>query len=325
MRVLVTGNLGYIGPVVTRRLREAGHTVIGVDTGWYLGDYAGDPVWPNVQYFGDIREPENHWWTGIDAAVHLAGLSNDPIGDLDPELTQRINYEGTVAMLVPGARNVVVSSCSVYGDSHGVAATEGSTLRPLTEYARAKASVDNWMRNFADASSEWAPKLDLTNWASLRLGTVWGYSPGHRLDLVVNRMVYDATYGKAIHARGDAARPIVHVEDVADAIVHFVGRKDTGIYNIVGENVTIAPLAERVAAAVGAEYDTFVPVVYEDGGADQRDYAALGDKAALAGWTPNYLLDDALADLVIQTATLPEGRLYERLPIARKHLEAKAA
>lgn len=317
MKVLVTGNLGYIGPVVVRHLREAGHTTAGVDTGWYLSDYAGEPVWPDVQFFGDIRESKSAWFDGVDAVVHLAGLSNDPIGDLDPDLTLDVNFVGTLRMLAPHARNLVVSSCSVYGAGSGVASLESCETRPLTAYARAKAAVDAYLTRFGD--------YFLDSWVSLRLGTVWGYSPGHRLDLVVNRMVADATFGKQVTARGNASRPITHVEDVADAIVHFLGRKDTGIFNIVGENVTIAPLAERVAAAVGAEYDTFVPVVHESGGADQRDYAALGDKARLAGWTPNYLLDDALADLVIQTGTLTEGRLYERLPIARKHLEAKAA
>jgi nucleoside-diphosphate-sugar epimerase len=138
---------------------------------------------------------------------------------------------------------------------------------------------------------------------------------------VVNKMVYDATFGKKITARGNAARPIVHVEDVARAIVHFVGGTVTGVFNIVGENVTISPLADRVAAAVEAEYGTHVSVLHEDAGDDQRDYAALADKARLAGFIPDYMLDDALADLVLHTATLPEGRLYERLPIARKHLE----
>ncbi len=314
MRVLVTGNLGYIGPAVVRRLREAGHHVTGVDVGWYVHDYAGEPVWPDKQYFADIRKPADAWFLGIDAVVHLAGLSNDPIGELDPEVTSDVNYVGTAEMLLAGARNVVVSSCSVYGANSAIA-TEDTPVNPLTAYARAKADVDRYLGLFDGY-------LGLTNWASLRLGTVWGYSPGHRLDLVVNRMVHDATFG-AITATGNAARPLVHVEDVADAVLTFVENDAQGIYNIVGENIRMYDLADRVALASGKRN---LRVAKLAGSADARDYMASGAKAlARANWLPQHRLADSLPDLFVHTHALPAGRLYERLPIARKHLEKIAA
>ena len=315
--VLVTGNLGYIGPVVVRRLREAGHKVTGVDTGWYVHDYAGEPVWPHKQYFADIRKLSSGWLAGVDAVVHLAGLSNDPIGDLDPSLTTDINYIGTVGMLLPGARNVIVSSCSVYGANKQIA-NEDTPVNPLTHYARAKADVDNWVHAFGET-------VGIKNWASLRLGTVWGYSPGHRLDLVVNKMTYDGLHLGRIDATGNAARPITHVEDVADAITTFVENDRQGIYNIVGENVRMYDLADRIASAI--ESITVKPaVVKHPTGADARDYMASGAKAlARANWLPQHRLADSLPDLISHTLGLPVGRLYERLPIARKHLENVAA
>lgn len=318
MRVLVTGNLGYIGPVVVRRLREAGHHVTGVDVGWYVHDYASEPVWPHKQYFADIRQPADAWFTGIDAVVHLAGLSNDPIGNLDPGVTADVNYIGTVGMLLPEARNVIVSSCSVYGANKTIA-NEDSPVNPLTPYARAKADVDNWLSVFAQT-------VGIQNWASLRLGTVWGYSPGHRLDLVVNRMVYDALWHGRIRATGNAARPITHIEDVADAIVTFVNNDQVGVFNVVGENIRMHALADRIADEAKRMTNEFVPVVKSPSGDDTRDYMASGARAlARANWMSHHRLTDSLPDLFTLTAALPGGRLYERLPIASKHLEKVAA
>lgn len=318
MRVVVTGNLGYIGPVVVRRLREAGHHVTGIDLGWYVHDYAGAPVWPHKQYFADIRQPHPAWFAGAEAVVHLAGLSNDPIGDLDPSVTADVNYIGTVGMLLEGVRNVVVSSCSVYGANKDVA-DEDTKVNPLTPYARAKADVDNWL-------SAYAHVIGVKDWASLRLGTVWGYSPGHRLDLVVNRMTFDAIHKGRIRATGNAARPITHVEDVADAILTFLGNDKVGTFNIVGENVRMFDLADRIAAEYKRMTGEFVPVIKSPAGDDARDYMASGARAlARANWLPQHRLADSLPDLITLTADLPAGRIYERLPIARKHLEKVAA
>lgn len=318
MRVLVTGNLGYIGPVVVRRLREAGHHVTGLDVGWYVHDYAAQPVWPHKQYFGDIRYPIDAYFTGVQAVVHLAGLSNDPIGNLDPGITAEVNYMGTVGMLIPGVRNVVVSSCSVYGANSEVA-DEDTTVNPQTAYAKAKADVDNWLSVFGHT-------VGVKDWASLRLGTVWGYSPGHRLDLVVNRMTYDAINKGRILANGNASRPIVHVEDVADAVVAFLENDKQGIYNIVGENVGVFDLADRIATEYKKMTGQHVPVVKRPSGSDTRDYRASGARAlARANWLPQHRLTDSLSDLFLLTAALPEGRFYERLPIASTHVEKIAA
>lgn len=283
MRVLVTGFAGYIGPVIVKHLRLAGHEVIGLDTGWFLSNYAEMPTWPHATLWRDLR-----WTRPIDhlgAVVHLAGLSNDPLGELDPDLTQRINERATLDLIgrLPSTRHVIVSSCSVYGKTDE-AATIDTPPSPLTAYARAKAHVDLL-----------APQR-ASNVLSLRLGTVWGYSPGHRLDLVVNRMIYDAIHAKRVTATGNAWRPIVHVEDVARAVADAVVSTDTGIRNIVGENVQMQELADRIA-----DYCD-VPRTYTTGDGDTRDYRALGYEMG----PMRSVFDDAdLSDLYVNTQLLP--------------------
>ncbi len=308
MRVLVTGNLGFIGPVLVRRLRSLGHYVIGVDTGWYVHNYADEPVWPHEQHFGDIRYPRDSWFRGVDAAVHLAGLSNDPMSELDPALTEEINVGGTLGVFLDGGRNVIVSSCSVYGATDDVA-TEDSPLNPLTPYAHAKASVDRFVHH-----GNWFGGAD--NAVSLRLGTVYGYSPGHRLDLVVNRMAYDAVTVGRVTATGNAWRPLVHVEDVASAIIFMLEGDESGIYNVVGENLRMMPLGKLVADFAG------VPLVKVPVSGDARDYRASGDKLRALGWEPRHTVNGSLPVLFERTLALPEGRTYNRLTVARRHLEA---
>lgn len=297
MRVLVTGFGGYIGPVIVRRLRDAGHYVIGWDTGFFLPNYAEPPTWPDKVRFVDIRDARL-WPDKVDAVVHLAGLSNDPMGDLYPHLTDQINYWGTRAVLDFPARHVVVSSCSVYGAND--MATEESAPHPLTDYALAKARVDDV----------------LVGGVSLRLGTVYGYSPGHRLDLVVNRMAWDAVNVGLVTATGNAARPLVHVEDVADAVLFMLDRPETGIYNVVGENVRMHDLAGQIGKYAA------VPVRLLPPGADQRDYMASGDKLAALGFRPKRTVESSLPVLFEHTIRLPYSReRYERLPALRRLME----
>lgn len=307
MRVLVTGNLGYIGPVIVRRLQAEGHYVIGWDLGLFVHEYAEMPVWPDKQRFLDIRDA-SLWHETVDAVVHLAGLSNDPMGDLDPELTEKINVGGTLKVVqLTNARHVIVSSCSVYGATSEVA-TEETEPNPLSVYAEGKALVDQAVLARA--------RVDRSlNALSLRLGTVYGYSPGHRLDLVVNRMVHDAANKGVVTATGNAARPLVHVEDVADAVAYFLPRGETGIYNIKAENYRMHDLARAIGNYAG------VPIDLRPSGADARDYMASSAKAYLAGWRPSRSVETSLPVLFERTFNLPPGR-YERLPVLRRVMDS---
>lgn len=305
MRILVTGSEGYIGPVVVKALRERGHKVLGYDTCWFGRWSEADAL-----VIGDIRDRlVRHEWP--DVVVHLAGLSNDPLGDLSPALTSAINQWGTIDLIGAGngaTRHVVISSCAVYGARQDLA-TEDSDVAPLTAYARAKAMVDAWvMRN-------------TYNTMVLRLGTVFGHAPNHRLDLVVNRMVFDALENGGVRVQGNAARPLVHVDDVASAVVWAAEGRRHGIYNVIGENVRMKDLGRDVASFAD------VPIKYEDAGADARDYQASGQKALAAGWAPSRSVAGSLPVLFERTMTYRREDLPSRIRLsalmARADLDPK--
>jgi nucleoside-diphosphate-sugar epimerase len=296
--VAVTGNLGYIGPVVVRALRARGHRVIGIDRGWYTSQHATMPDWPDVQRFGDLSLGAEYL---PNVVVHLAGLSNDPLSEFAPELTHQINEVGTLSLVraMKKVRHVVISSCAVYGASEDVA-TEESPVNPLTAYARAKANVD--------AALDGQPNVMI-----LRLGTVYGPSPGHRLDLVVNRMAYDAVHGLGVKVHGSSWRPFTHIEDVAEAIARAVESNATGIHNVVGQNLRIDTLGEMVGRATGAR-------VLSTDSPDARNYRA----ATVRGPWMDYrhTVADTIPELAAFSLTLPGlPSRYERLATL-KHLVA---
>jgi nucleoside-diphosphate-sugar epimerase len=300
VNVLVTGSAGYIGPVVVRALRLAGHKVVGYDLEWFAKDVDSDWF-----VHGDIRDPLLHpAWPEV--VVHLAGLSNDPMGAIDPGLTENINLHGTLRAVHrhPYAHHVVVSSCSVYGVAETPVDEEAPT-DPQSLYAAYKRDVDSdvtWnARSLAYGLSH----------TILRLGTVFGPAPNHRLDLVVNRMVYDGLNTGVITAFGDSARPLVHVEDVASAVVWAIDQRAQGIFNIVGENVRVRSLAQDLAHHMGVATD-FKAVEY-----DTRDYMASGSKALAAGWAPLRSVLGSLPGLVQHTLAIPKGALDEHVRLAQ--------
>ena len=298
MRALVTGNLGYLGPVVVRRLKEQGYLVSGLDLGLFTSQHATMPDWPERQFFADIREGPPR--AQFDVIVHLAGLSNDPIGELNPKLTYDINVSGTLALMswYENARHVIASSCSVYGANDEVA-NEETTTRPLTSYALAKDLVD-----------QEAPSV-APNVASLRFGTLYGPSPGHRLDLVVNRMTYDAMHGLGITVTGSSWRPLTHVEDAAEAIVRAAEADWTGIRNVVGQNLRMDTLGNIVARLTGAK-------ITVNDSPDKRDYRAT---TLHPEWMEyRHTVADTIADLAAFSLKLSGIRSrYERLATV-KHL-----
>ena len=292
--VLVTGCLGYIGPVVVRRLKAAGHFVSGLDLGWYTSQHVSMPDWPHHIRFADLREQDSLPMV----VVHLAGLSNDPLGELAPDLTRSINEEGTLRAIAlqPRARHVVISSCAVYGAAKKVA-NEETEPNPLTAYARAKANVDAALAGRKDA-------------VSLRLGTVYGPSPGHRLDLVVNRMVYDAVHGLGVTVHGSQWRPFTHIEDVAEAVLRAVEGDMTGVRNVVGQNMRIDTLGGIVSRATGASLMT-----HES--ADKRDYRAT---TLYPDWMEyRHTIARSLPDLIEFSRHLPGlPSRYERLATVKQ-------
>lgn len=216
MRILVTGHHGYLGSVTTAVLQAEGHDVVGLDTFFYRGC----DLWEDAQSVDvlqrDLRDVEAADLDGFDAVVHLAALSNDPLGDFDPELTADINFRATVS-LAHAARTagverfVFASSCSMYGAHGGEASVdESAPLQPLTAYAESKVLSEQELAPLA--SDGFSPIF-------MRNATAYGASPRLRLDIVLNNLVgWAYTTGDVrILSDGTPWRPLVHVRDIARA------------------------------------------------------------------------------------------------------------
>src|SRR5919109_267899 len=212
-RVLITGHNGYIGSVMAPVLIQAGYDVVGLDTGYFnkctlLPDTVQVPAVRK-----DIRSIDRSDLRGFHAVIHLAALSNDPIGNLDVGWTRQINYEGSVrlaeyAKAAGVERFLFSSSCIMYGMSEAKVVTEESPLDPRTEYARSKVLAERVIA--ALAADGFSPTF-------LRNGTIYGLSPRMRFDTVFNDLIATAvTTGKVVvHSDGKPWRPVVHVQDVA--------------------------------------------------------------------------------------------------------------
>lgn len=272
MRVLVTGHQGYLGTVMVPVLRAAGHDVTGLDVGYFadcvLGAAPADP--PGLAV--DLRDVTVDQLTGFDAVVHLAALSNDPLGALAPRITHDINHHASVrlAHLAKAAgvrRFLYASTCSVYGAAGDELVTEDAPLRPLTPYAESKVRVEDDLLALAD--SGFAPVF-------LRNATAFGFSPRLRADIVLNNLVGYAVLTGEVKVLSDGTpwRPLVHAQDIARAFARcLVAPLETvhgAAYNIGTEvnNLTVADIARAVVDAVpGARL-----VIAGTSGSDARSY-----------------------------------------------------
>jgi nucleoside-diphosphate-sugar epimerase len=216
VKILLTGHHGYIGSVCGPLLAEAGHEVVGLDTLFYRDcDLASAPGRSTAELLLDVRDVRPEQLEGFDAVVHLAALSNDPIGDFSPELTREINYEATVSLAraarEAGVRRFVFSSsCSMYGASSEHAVDESAPLKPLSAYAESKVRSEEALAELAEPGFATV---------SLRNATAYGVSPRLRVDLVLNNLVgWAHTTGKVkIMSDGTPWRPLIHVEDISRA------------------------------------------------------------------------------------------------------------
>ncbi|HEX2301599.1 MAG TPA: SDR family oxidoreductase, partial [Pseudonocardiaceae bacterium] len=216
MRVLLTGHQGYLGTVMAPVLAAAGHEVTGLDSGLFadciLGPAPADP--PGFQV--DLREVSAEHVTGFDAVIHLAALSNDPLGSLNPQLTYDINLHAStrLARLARDAgvrRFLYASTCSVYGTAGGEELVgEDAPLRPVTPYAESKVRVEDTLFELAD--DDFCP-------VSLRNATAFGFSPRLRADIVLNNLVGHAVLSGQVRVLSDGTpwRPLVHAADIAAA------------------------------------------------------------------------------------------------------------
>lgn len=321
MRVLVTGHQGYIGSVLCPLLRAHGHTVAGLDTGFFEGcDFLEAPA--DVQMLRrDLRDLTAADLDGIDGVVHLAALSNDLMGQLDPRLTDDINHRSSVrlaelARAAGAQRFIFSSSCSMYGIGNGEALNEEASLNPVSAYARSK--VDSERDLSALATDSFSPVF-------LRNATAYGVSPRMRVDLVLSNLVgWAMTTGQIrIMSDGSPWRPLVHVRDIAAAMVAALTAPRAAIHNQAfnvgrdGDNFQVRDLAAIVRATVPGATITYAGT----GAPDRRSYRVDFTKirTQLPGFAPEWTVERGAREAydAFQRArfsrTELEGRKYIRL------------
>lgn len=332
MKVLVTGHDGYVGSVLAPALRAAGHHVTGLDAYYFarctFGVRRAVPARPL-----DVRDVRARDLEGLDAVVHLAALSNDPLGDLDVEWTRSINRDATRALAHAAAkagvrRFVFASSCAMYGavvDGAGLAET--APLRPLTTYAESKVAGESALWELA--TTRFTP-------VAMRTATVYGVSLRLRLDVVLNNLVAWAHTTGEIRLQSDGAswRPLIHVRDVARAATALLEAPDELVggeaFNIGSndQNYRIRDLADRVQERLPRCRVTFT----DDSAPDPRSYRVDFTKfestfpAARPRWTAERGVDEltrAFARVGLDAGELPAGR-YTRLYELKRLLETGA-
>ena len=300
MRVLVTGHNGYIGSVMARVLSDAGHDVSGVDSYLFEECTFGDPTSDIPSFKADMRDLEVSDLDGFDAVIHLAAVSNDPLGNLNPQGTYDINHLASVrlARLARQAgvrRFLFASSCSLYGLSDGDALlTEDSAFNPITPYGESKVLVERDVS--ALATDDFSPVY-------FRNATAYGVSPRLRADIVVNSLVgYAFTTGEIrIESDGTPWRPLVHIEDISRAFLAALEAPREVIHNQafnVGqsrENYRISEVADMVLAVVPGSRVTYAA----GGGPDPRCYRVDCTKIArlLPSFRPGWTVPDGVREL----------------------------
>lgn len=278
MRVLVTGHRGYIGSIMTGIMVRGGHDVRGLDCDFYDGCNFGAEAPDVPSICQDIRDVHPEDLRGCDAVIHLAALSNDPLGCLDEAVTYGINHEGSVtlaraAKAAQVGRFLFASSCSLYGAAGDKMLDETAAFNPITAYGRSKVLVEADLRAMAD---------DTFSPTYLRNATAYGVSPRLRADVVVNNLVGVActTGDVLIQSDGTPWRPLVHVQDICRAFLAVLEAPREAVHNqafnvgSTAENYQVRDIAAMVQEVVPGCSVRYM----EGGGPDPRCYRVLCDK-----------------------------------------------
>lgn len=330
MRVLVTGHHGYIGSVLVRMLSKTSHQVVGLDSDFFAQNQFVGEVVDITSLHKDLRDVEPRDLAGFDAVLHLAALSNDPLGDLNPRLTYEINHLATMrlANLAKQAgvkRFLFSSSCSMYGAAGSTMLTEDASFHPVTPYAESKVFVEQELG--ALASTHFSPVF-------LRNTTAYGVSPFMRFDVVLNNLVAWAVTTDSIKIQSDGTpwRPLVHVEDICRAFMAALMAPQEAIHNeafnvgITEENYQVRDLAEIVREIVPG-----CKVEYASGGGpDPRSYRVDFSKIKnqLPGFSPQWNVRRGAKELyeACKQASLKledfDGPRFKRITHIRKLLTA---
>jgi len=332
MRILVTGHDGYIGAVLVPFFQAAGHTVVGLDTYYFDGCELGAYSDVDEIIRADVRTVTADQLEGIDGIVHLAALSNDPMGNLNPQCTYDINAHATVelgrkAKAAGVPRFAFSSSCSIYGAaSPDDVLDESAAFNPVTPYGESKMMSEAGLAELAD--DDFSPIY-------LRNATAYGASPKLRADLVVNNLVGWAylTGSVLIKSDGTPWRPLVHIEDITRAFLAVLEAPRELIHNEPfnvgrnGENYQIKEVADHVERLVPGSKVHYA----EDGGPDARCYRVDFSKIerTLPGWDPQWTVPLGIEQLLAQYRELDlkledfEGNRFMRINTLMNHIEAK--
>jgi len=296
VRVLLTGHQGYLGTVMAPILTAAGHDVTGLDSGLFAACILGDLDVPDVPGLAvDLRDVTVDQLAGFDAVVHMAALSNDPLGSLAPEITYDVNHHAStrLARLAKDAgvgRFVYASTCSVYGASGtDDVLDEEAPMKPVTPYAESKVRVEGDLVDLAD--SDFTP-------VSMRNATAFGFSPRLRADIVLNNLVGHALLSDVIKVMSDGTpwRPLVHARDIAGAVVAALAAPAETVraqaFNVgsTENNVQVRDIAEAVKVAVP---EAELRVTGETGG-DPRSYRV--DFTKIGKYLPDFRCAWSVAD-----------------------------
>jgi nucleoside-diphosphate-sugar epimerase len=327
-KIFVTGHRGYIGTHLVELLKEAGFWVEGCDLHLFEGCEWEPSVKPDRERLINLRAIAAEDLEGFDCIMHLAAISNDPMGDLDPEITYSINREGTIS-LAQAAKDAGVplflfaSSCSIYGKGASLDIDETQATAPLTPYAASKIEAEKALGVLSSATFKTV---------SLRNATAYGHSPMMRIDLVVNNLIASALAKGEIRVMSDGSpwRPLIHCRDIARAFVAFLNSppEDPAWVVNVGsnyENYQVKEIVEKIHHRL-----PHTPVVFTgEVGADPRNYRVNFDLLGkvLPYFKLNYTLESGIDQLLEKyrqhgfSLADFEGDRFVRLRTLKKQME----